>query len=119
MKSIERILQYIDRKGVSKRAFEMNNGLSNGYLGKQLARNADLGEGILIKILENCPDLSPQWLLTGKGEMILSDLEEESIKKPPLKFSSDGLKDKYISLLERTIRSLEEKINDLNSKADI
>ena len=21
-----------------------------------------------MKILENCPDLSPEWLLTGKGE---------------------------------------------------
>lgn len=46
MKSIERVIQYIDYKGISKRAFEMDNGLSNGYLGKQLNRNADLGEGI-------------------------------------------------------------------------
>jgi hypothetical protein len=27
---------------------EVDNGLSNDYLGKQLARNADLGNGILI-----------------------------------------------------------------------
>jgi hypothetical protein len=113
MKSIERLMQYIDYKGLNKRAFEVNNGLSNGYLGKQLSRNSDLGEGILMKILENCPDLSGEWLLTGKGEMIISHQELEPIKKPSQDSSSDGLKDRYISLLERTISSLEEKIKSL------
>ena len=113
MKSIERLMQYIDYKGISKRVFEVDNDLSNGYLWKQLSINADLGEGVLIKILENCPDLSPEWLLTGKGEMIISDLEIEPIKKPSADSSGDGLKDRYISLLERTISSLEEKIKNL------
>ena len=90
MKSIDRLMQYIDYKGISKRAFEVDNDLSNGYLWKQLSRNADLGEGVLIKILENCPDLSPEWLLTGKGEMIISALEIEEIKKPSLEVFCDG-----------------------------
>ncbi len=83
-------MQYIDYKGISKRAFEVDNDLSNGYLWKQLYRNADLGEGVLIKILENCPDLSPEWLLTGKGQMIISALEIEEIKKPSLEVFCDG-----------------------------
>ncbi len=90
MKSIDRLMQYIDYKGISKRAFEVDNDLSNGYLWKQLYRNADLGEGVLIKILENCPDLSPEWLLTGKGQMIISALEIEEIKKPSLEVFCDG-----------------------------
>ena len=90
MKSIETLMQYIDYKGISKRAFEVDNDLSNGYLWKQLSRNADLGEGILTRILENCPYLSPKWLLTGKGQMIISDLEIEPIKKPSLEVFCDG-----------------------------
>ena len=113
MKAIDRLMQYIEKKRFKKRSFEVNNGLSNGYLGKQLTRNADLGEGILKKILENCPDLSPEWLLTGNGEMIISNLEIESIKKPSYNSADDGLKDRYISLLERTISALEEKIKEL------
>ena len=109
-------MQYIDYKGLNKRTFEVNNDLSNGYLGKQLSRNADLGEGILTRILDNCPDLSPEWLLTGKGEMIISALEIEEIKKPSQNTSSDGLKDRYILLLERTISSLEEKIKGLSTE---
>jgi len=40
-------MQNIDVKIFNKITFEVDNGLSNGYLGKQLARNADLGEGVM------------------------------------------------------------------------
>jgi hypothetical protein len=113
MKAIERLMQYIDYKGFNKRAFEIDNGLSNGYLGKQLTRNADLGEGVLMKIVENCPDLSPEWLLTGNGEMIVAEnyATVSSNKKPSA--ISDGFGERYVSLLERTVASLEAKIAEL------
>lgn len=69
MKAIDRLYQYIDFKGIKPGPFEKQIGLSNGYLSKQLNRNADLGEGIITKIIENCPDLSPLWFLMGTGEM--------------------------------------------------
>ena len=70
MKAIDRIKQYIDYKGFTNRSFEQKNNLSNGYIATQLKRNADLGEGILNKILENCLEINPVWLITGKGEML-------------------------------------------------
>lgn len=111
MKAIERLIQYIDFKGFNKRTFELSNELSNGYLGKQLARNADLGEGILVKILENCPDLLPEWLLTGKGEMLKSELvksdTEDGIDYKELYFDA-----KYtIDIQKKYIYSLETKLN--------
>lgn len=72
MKAISRVKQYIDYKGISNSSFEKKNALSNGYIGTQLKRNADLGESILNKILDNCLEINPEWLLTGKGEMIKS-----------------------------------------------
>lgn len=72
MKAIERIYQYIDLKQISKSDFEKKCGISNGYLGKMYSRNADIGESILIQVLENCPDISPDWLLTGTGSMFRS-----------------------------------------------
>jgi hypothetical protein len=57
-----------------KISFDVDNGLSNGYLGKQLARNADLSEGLMNRILENCPDIDTNWVLTGKGEMLIKML---------------------------------------------
>lgn len=70
MKVIERIYQYIDFKGVSRADFERKNLISNGYLAKMYRRKADVGEGIMTQILENSPDLSPGWLLTGEGSML-------------------------------------------------
>ncbi len=70
MKTIERVKQYIDFKGYSNSFFEKENSLSNGYIATQLKRNADLGEGVLNKIINNCLDINPIWLLTGKGNML-------------------------------------------------
>ncbi len=70
MKTIERVKQYIDFKGYSNSFFEKENSLSNGYIATQLKRNADLGEGVLNKIINNCLDINPLWLLTGKGNML-------------------------------------------------
>ena len=78
MKVIERIYQYIDFKGISRADFERKNLISNGYLAKMHRRKADVGEGIMTQILENSPDLSPGWLLTGEGSM----RRENEIKSP-------------------------------------
>ncbi|MEZ0130528.1 helix-turn-helix transcriptional regulator [Flavobacterium sp. LBUM151] len=70
MKAIERFYQYLEYKGVRPTRFEKENGLSNGYLGTQLKRNGNLGEDVLNKILDNCLDINPVWLLLGKESML-------------------------------------------------
>lgn len=70
MKAITRVFQYLDYKDIKHTRAEKDWGLSNGYLNTQKVRNADLGEGILLKIIDNCLDINPNWLLTGEGEMI-------------------------------------------------
>lgn len=84
MKAINRVIHYIDNKGINNSSFEKMCGLSNGYLGTQLKRNADLGEGVLNKILDNCLDVSPEWLLTGRGEMLKGEGAREVTKAPPI-----------------------------------
>jgi phage repressor protein C with HTH and peptisase S24 domain len=70
MKSIERVFQYLDYKGLKHTRAEKDWGLSNGYLGAQLKRKSDLGEGVIKKIIDNCLDMSLEWLLFGNGDMI-------------------------------------------------
>lgn len=70
MKAIERFYQYLDYKGIKPTRFEKEYGLSNGYLGTQLKRNGTLGEDILNKIIDNCRDLNPVWLLSGQETML-------------------------------------------------
>jgi len=73
MKIIDRIRQYIDYKNITNSALEQICGLSSGYIGKQIKRNADMGESILLRILDNCPEISRDWLYFGEGEMIKPD----------------------------------------------
>lgn len=68
---IERIKQYIDHKGISVSAFERSIGMSNASFGKSLKNGGAIGSDKLENILNTYPDISPTWLLTGEGEMIV------------------------------------------------
>lgn len=117
MKAIERLKQYIDFKELNNSLFEKENSLSNGYIATQLKRNADLGEGILNKILDNCLEISPEWLLTGNGEM-LKDREEvkNMVNEPGERYGLDYkelyLREKQtVDLQNKYIASLELQLN--------
>ena len=88
MKAIERLYQYMEYKGLKPTALEKKIGLSNGYLGVQRKRNADMGEGVFLKIIDNCRDINSSWLLTGEGNMLRS--ESENNKIPNINYESVG-----------------------------
>ena len=73
MRAIDRIIQIIENQHISLANFETKCGLSSGYLSKMKKRSASVGEDILCKILEYCPNISPGWLLTGEGCMYRTD----------------------------------------------
>ena len=101
MKSIDRLFQYFDYKGIKPTRFEKEYGLSNGYLTQQLKRNADIGESILIKIINNCQDINPGWLLTGEGEMLKQIQQEQAPGQP----HSEEYWKELIASQQRTIES--------------
>lgn len=69
-KIIDRIYEYLEFRGLSASAFEKLIGASNGYLSTQKRKAADIGEGVIQKLLDSCPDLSVEWLIRGSGKMI-------------------------------------------------
>jgi phage repressor protein C with HTH and peptisase S24 domain len=79
MKAINRLYQYLEYKEVKPTRYEKEIGLSNGYLGTQLRRSGNLGEEILNNIIDNSLDINPEWLLTGRGEMIKNDDQESAV----------------------------------------
>lgn len=66
MGAIERIKKYIDYKGISKYRFYKDTGLSNGFLDK----NENIGSDKCEIIIDLYPDLSLEWIITGRGEML-------------------------------------------------
>lgn len=61
----DRILQYLDLKGISKYKFYQLTGISNGFLDK----SGNIGSDKCEKICSYFTDLNPEWLLLGTGKM--------------------------------------------------
>lgn len=90
MKAINRLFQYFEYKGIKPTRLEKELGLSNGYLGIQLKRNADLGSGVVESIVNYCRDLDVEWVITGRSNMIKGSSEVITTEKPkPVANSSD------------------------------
>lgn len=70
---IDRIRQYLDFKGISDYRFEKELSLSKGYINKAKNPTSD----VLMKICGIYTDISPEWLVTGKGEMIKNTEREQ------------------------------------------
>lgn len=70
MKAIDRLYDYLAEKSLKPTTVEKEMGLSNGYLSTQRKRGADIGESMMNKIIDYFRDINPEWLLTGRGEML-------------------------------------------------
>lgn len=79
---LNRIKEYIDFKDISISAFEKSIGMSNASFGKSLKNNGAIGTDKLENILNVYPDISLEWLLTGKGEMIKNS-SLDKLEDPP------------------------------------
>jgi hypothetical protein len=104
----ERILKYLESKGISRYKFYQITGLSNGFLDKDGAIGSDKCEIIIYHF----NDINPRWLLTGDGEM----LNEERLVENPHSFIYKELfeqKENEVKELNREIGRLEAEIKNL------
>lgn len=69
----DRIRKIIEYYGLNVRQFEQKISASEGQIYKYLSRGGGLNSDTLSKILDKCQEISPDWLLLGKGEMLRSD----------------------------------------------
>lgn len=70
MSTLHRIKEFIDYKNITVKDFEIKVGFSNGAFGSQLRNNKTIGVDKLENILLVYSEINPEWLLTGKGEML-------------------------------------------------
>lgn len=63
----QRLIEFIKYKKLSQNRFEKLIGLSNGYV-NNISRS--VGASKLQSIIGIFPELNPEWLLTGEGEML-------------------------------------------------
>jgi len=107
----DRLKKYRSYKKYRNKEFERICGLSNGYLNS----TSNPGSKLLEQILVACSDLNRDWVLLGKGEMIIEepfhDIVADINKGIEL---TDLIKlTKKNKEMGNTIRELEAKIEDL------
>jgi hypothetical protein len=96
----ERLLQFIEKQGITKNQFIIKIGIANGFFNTNNGVNTDNLE----KIFSFYPELNMDWIVTGRGSMTIKEVqsegflvsEEQAEYEPKMKTISSGfIKDKY------------------------
>lgn len=81
----DRIIQFVDYKGLSFNFFEKNIGASKSYI----SNTKNISAKVVSNILRIYPELSPEWVLTGEGSMFK---KENAVKSNfPVKSEDKGV----------------------------
>ncbi|MFT0500082.1 helix-turn-helix domain-containing protein [Bacteroides thetaiotaomicron] len=96
---INRIKEVIALLGLSDRAFAIKCGIKQNTLSRQLGGVSEVSASTINAILDNYEEISAEWLLRGKGSMLLQKEETEP-----------GM-DKLKSIVY-TIANLQDEINE-------
>ena len=87
------ILQYIEYKGISKYKFYQETGITRGVLDQ----NNGMSEENTARFIAQYPEVSTDWLLTGKGSMLRRQSAPE-VAPPPSEPAFPGLIEKIQDL---------------------
>lgn len=79
MNTLLRLKEYVDHQTITITQIEREIGVSKGSIARQLKSGKAIGVDKVENILLSHPDINPTWLLTGRGEMLISD-EKEKVK---------------------------------------
>lgn len=90
----QRILQFVETLGISKREFYLKTGISRGTL----ENSTGITEDTMVKLFAIYPNINPEWIVLGIGSMIR---DNKSI-----------IKDKSVITADPTILSLMNKISE-------
>lgn len=112
----ERLLLYLEYKGITQYQFSKDTGLSNGFLKSGSSVSSDN-----LKLLSNIySDINLLWVITGDGEMILEkngnpngNLNNQSEEKPEpiIIYQRDPRDIEIIELQRNHIKLLNEKMS--------
>lgn len=80
-KIIPQIKHLANHEGISIGALERTIGASKGVLSRAINNGTDIQSKWLQAIVENYPQYSAQWLLTGRGEMLNTNSNVYSLPK--------------------------------------
>lgn len=115
--TLNRIKQFIDYKGLNIRSFEIEVGFSNGAFASQLKNGKTIGVDKLENILNTFPELNANWLLTGKGRMLLGR-QTDLLKEPGNVYQLSEAEKDLIQVLKDQLEDLKKDKERLHAMLD-
>lgn len=76
---LDRIKLIADNEGIKITTLETKIGASKGVLSRAIKNKTDIQSKWLIEIVENYPRYNTNWLLTGVGEILKSDIKTNNL----------------------------------------
>ena len=104
IKTIDRLMQFIEYSGMSARQFDLSIGASNGYTLRMKKNHASVGSDVIETIIRTYPHLNLIWLMTGEGQMLNPDKAILKTGKLPLSEQKE-----LEQIIEAKIRARQEK----------
>lgn len=119
---LERISEIIKAKGYSPRSFAITIGFNYSTLNNYLTgRRTTIDYELVEKTLMSIGDISAEWLLRGKGEMLISANQPADGSSERISMLVDTITtlQKTINEQMKTIKSFEEKTKRLEAELAI
>ena len=110
---LSRIQEIACKEGITIGALERNIGASQGVLSRAIANGTDIQSKWIGIIVENYPQYSTRWLLTGEGPILRAD--SVPISPSPLSTDSPMASDAIVLRLMEKIDEKDIKIDHLQS----
>lgn len=118
---LSRIQEISRNEGITISAMERSIGASKGVLSRAIVNRTDIQTKWIQNLVENYPQYSTRWLLTGQGSMLRSD--SASIASVPSSTIPSGKSDAVILRLmdkldekDTLLKEKETKIDQLQSE---
>lgn len=106
-----RIRTLIDYYNISDRQFAIKIGVTQSVIGSMFQKQTEPSAKILKLILNSDERISAEWLLRGKGEMLIAEEQPSEAGNERLGKLIDT-----IALLQETVNNYKEKLGDLEAR---
>lgn len=91
----QRVREFIDSLGVSDNQFAKSIGITQSVIASMFSRNTEPSSKVIVSILNAYANLSAEWLMTGKGEMLQKDSSSSYVDD-----ATTAIKEKIIQYLK-------------------
>ena len=118
LKTVDRLMQFIEFAGLSARQFDLSIGASNGYTLRMKKNHASIGSDVIESIIKTYPQLNLIWLMTGEGEMLNPDKEVLRTGKLPQAQLNEIEKVVEAKIRERQEKELRELLKEVTEEIE-